>query len=288
MCHPALRFACALAATAVVAFAPARGTDTDAIKENLFKAKKAYDEETQKFRAAVGEYFDKREDEARKSGNKKGVDQVKIDRDRFEQAGDLPPGCPKGPIAQAAAARTKLDGAYDTAVKEFTRLKEDAAAAATEKEQQEFLFSSAFITGRRTHLGNLKPTKIQVWNNWFERDSNKYTMGAGPVPHSVFMHPDARNVATVSYVIPPKATAFRASLGVPKHANDQGDPACPLTFEVLGDGKSLWKSEPVAALNAFQTCAVKLDKVKTLTLKVHCPDAHGGAHAVWFGPFVVE
>ena len=43
-------------------------------------------------------------------------------------------------------------------------------------------------------------------------------------------------------------TVFRSAVGVPNHEGIAGPPATPLVFEVLGDNKSLWKSEPVSKL----------------------------------------
>jgi hypothetical protein len=82
--------------------------------------------------------------------------------------------------------------------------------------------------------------------------------------------------------------AFRANIGV---ARDQGDeqrnPASPITFEVVGDKKSLWKSEPVTTIESFQSCNVCVEKVKVLTLRVRCRD-NGWSHCVWFSPIVAE
>ena len=66
------------------------------------------------------------------------------------------------------------------------------------------------------------------------------------------------------------------------------NPATALTFEVLGDGKSLWKSKPVAKLDMYETCELKIDKVKTLTLRVSCPGPNTFARAMWYEPILVE
>jgi uncharacterized protein (TIGR03067 family) len=109
--------------------------DAEAVKEKLFQAKKAYDVEVQKFKKAV---LDKREDTARKGGDKKLVDQIKAEREAFEKNGEIPSMIPPNVREPVNAARMKLDKAYSTAVKEYLRLKMDDAADATEKEQQEF------------------------------------------------------------------------------------------------------------------------------------------------------
>jgi hypothetical protein len=59
--------------------------DAEMVKEKLFQAKKEYDAAVQKFKKAITELLDKREDDARKKGDKKLVDQIKAERDAFEK-----------------------------------------------------------------------------------------------------------------------------------------------------------------------------------------------------------
>jgi hypothetical protein len=267
-----------------------RADDGDMVKEKLFQAKKEFDAEAQKFKKAIADHLDKREEDARRKGNKKQVDQIKAERDAFEKTGESPQMVPNAIRDALTAARTKVDKAYTAAIKEYVRLKMDDAAGATEKEQQEFNFSSVILSGKRTFVSSLKPFDIKTLSNksfTFEKDSDKYKMNGDAILHSVFTHPDSNGEASVSYTLAGKMVAFRASIGIPKYLNPQQNPASPVTFEIMGDGKSLWKSEPVTNIDAFQTCSVKLDKVKTLTLRVSCKDFHW-AHAVWFGPIVIE
>lgn len=266
----------------------ARAADVNDIKEKLFQAKKQYDEETRKFRTAVSDALDKREAAARKSGDKKALDAVKGDRDRYDKTGELPPDAPKAALAQVTAARGKLDKVYADAVRDLVKLKEDDAATAVEKEGQKFAIDAALMFGKRTPLTNYKALDVQVANNFFEKDTGKFKMDGEAVPHSVLMHPRTNSDASAGYALGGRMTVFRSHVGVPKHEGIAGDPATPLIFEVLGDGKSLWKSEPVAKLDTFQACEVRIDKVKTLTLRVSCPGDQGRAHAVWFGPVVIE
>src|SRR5262245_24320068 len=161
------RALCLLPVVLVSTLVVARGADDVAgVKEKLFQAKKEYDGEMQKFRKAVGEALDKREADARKAGNKKLVDQVKSDRDRFDKTGE-PPAESAPALKQLATARSALDKAYQAAVRDYLKLKADDDADAAEKERQQFLFTSAFVVGKRTHLTGLKPFDIRAWNNWF-------------------------------------------------------------------------------------------------------------------------
>src|SRR4051812_17918772 len=94
---------------------PARADDVEGVREKLFQAKKEYDGEVQKFRKAIGEVFDKKEEDARKTGNKKLVDQVKTERARFEESSDPPAELPPAARTQLATARSALDKAYQAA-----------------------------------------------------------------------------------------------------------------------------------------------------------------------------
>lgn len=282
------RFACAFAAFAIaVALGPARADDVEGVRQKLFEAKKAYDGEAQKFRKASADWFDKREEEARASGNKKLVDQVKAERAAFEKEGETPQSYPVALHAQMRAARDTLDKVYGVAVKDYVRLKADAAAEATEKEQQKLFVESALMFGRRTYVGSLRATNVKVWNNVFDKNA-KFKMNGDEVSHCIYMHPDGKAAAQANFPLAGRPTVFRATIGIPKHEEGQTDSASPLTFEVLGDGVSLWKSKPVAKLDTYEICTVKIEKVKTLTLRVHCPEHNGWAHSVWFAPIVLE
>lgn len=128
-----------LALPAVAAMALlASGQDEDPVKAKLDKAKAAYAADAKKFRDEVGSLFDKREEAARKDGNKKLLDQIKDERKAFEEREELPTSTPKAVRQKLGAARSSLEKAFDTAVKEYTKGKKDAEAAAVEKELDEF------------------------------------------------------------------------------------------------------------------------------------------------------
>jgi hypothetical protein len=112
--------------------------DKDPVKEKLFAAKVAYDKEMAAFRKAVDDWFDRREEIARKDGNKKLVDQVKVERKAFDDAGELPRGAPVAMQQKHDRARKALEAAYAEAVKAYTRAKKDDLAAATDKELESF------------------------------------------------------------------------------------------------------------------------------------------------------
>lgn len=100
-----------------VGLCPARADDAEMVKGKLFLAKKAYDAKVLKFKKVVIDLLDKREDDARKMGNKKQVDQIKTERATFEKTAELPSGIPAEIKQMIVTERTTLNKAYTTAFK---------------------------------------------------------------------------------------------------------------------------------------------------------------------------
>jgi len=155
--------------------------DKDPVKEKLFAAKVAYDKEMAAYRAAVGEWLDKREEAARKAGDKKLVDQVKAERKAFDEDGELPKGAPAALKLRPAAARKALEGGYAEAVKAYTKAKKDDEAAAVEKELESFRKESE-NRFRAALVGTWKVTVGDYKGEWtFKEDGvvDSSTNGAG-------------------------------------------------------------------------------------------------------------
>ena len=108
------------------------------------------------------------------------------------------------------------------------------------------------------------------------------------LPHSILMHPlpvPEGGIGKQSYRLGGKYATFHAEVTL----ND--GPArseTPLTFTVLGDGQSLWRSTAVVSRADRQSCTVSLKDVQVLTIQVECPGPPRGAHAVWVDPCVVQ
>ena len=288
------RFLSALALLLLaVGLCPARADDAEAVKDKLFQAKKTYDAEVQKFKKATTDWLDKREDDARKAGNRKLVDQIKAERTMFEKTGESPQMIPATIREPVTAARNKLDKAYITAVKDYLRLKLDDEARVTEKEQQEFQFSAAFLFGKRSYLVAMKHSDLKVEiPSSFETNGTykgvKLKRDGEEIPHSIFLHPPTKGSSEVSYPLAGKKVAFRTAVAIIAIGDDARDPATATTFEVLGDGQSLWMSKPATKANTYETCELQLDKVKKLTLRVACPGPNTCARAVWYEPILAE
>lgn len=119
--------------------AAARADDADPIRDKLEAAKTKYAGELDKAKTALQEAFQKKEDAARASGQKKLVDQLKVERREFEELGTLPKSVPTNVfIRSQMQAQTALESAYRTAIKEYTRAKRDDDATDAERQLEEF------------------------------------------------------------------------------------------------------------------------------------------------------
>jgi len=100
--------------------------------------------------------------------------------------------------------------------------------------------------------------------------------------HALSTHPPARGESRVSFQLNGRYREFRATAAI-SDAAPQPCPA-PLTFRVRGDGELLWQSSPVARPGNTQECHVTIQRVRVLTLEVHCPGPNVWAFAVWGDP----
>jgi len=266
------------------------GTDdsdetVDAVQAKLDKAKAIHKSDTNKLRADIAAYFDKREEPARRKGDLQQVEKIKAEREAFDKKGELPPTAPLELKKKYQAAQGKLERAYGEAVKAYTKARKDAEAAAVEKEFSEFRKSTE---SNVEFLSAMTPTEVKAQNGWFENNGTvlgkKIAVKGKESPHEIFLHPPAKSYAHASFDIGARWEVFRGEVAVNHTVNDQKPPDSPLTFEVVGDGKTLWRSQPVARFDEAQSCEVKIRGVKILELRVICQGNDGSAHAVWLEP----
>jgi WD40 repeat protein len=91
------------------------------------------------------------------------------------------------------------------------------------------------------------------------------------------------------YQLDGKYTSFHSVVA----ANDSvrvasgGMAVSPMTFSVVGDGRELWKSQPLQRPGESQPCIVDVTGVQQLEVRVWCDNrGAGAAHAVWVDPYV--
>jgi S1-C subfamily serine protease len=97
-------------------------------------------------------------------------------------------------------------------------------------------------------------------------------------------HPPHNGHASVKYRLGRKAYTFRTGVGL---LDSPDDAASPCTFEVLGDGRSLWKSKPIKSPKVTDECQLDLSGVDVLELRVSIPGDFGRARAIWVDPHVL-
>jgi formylglycine-generating enzyme required for sulfatase activity len=176
--------------------------------------------------------------------------------------------------------------------KESQRLRAAAALARYEPDSKKW--GSTSQVEAVVFLSTLREKQVRVLQNFFRKDGFVNCSGLFPIvvdgtrcPNSLFTHPAAQTFASVSYDLNRPYTQFQARVGIPAVAPNQTDPQAPLIFEIIGDGKSLWKSAPLARRGAVQDCAVSLEGVKQLELRVHNPGSSSWAHPVWLEPRLI-
>jgi len=132
----------------------------------------------------------------------------------------------------------------------------------------------------------------------FESEYGPKVIFQGKKPeHSLSTYPPPKGTGYVSYVFKGEYRTLRAVAAIlevnPADAARvaaepffMGGPASPLTFKVIGDGKLLWESRPLARAGDSQNCNVDVEGVSLLELEVSCPDMNSYCWAAWIEPAV--
>lgn len=163
-------------ATAVTA------ADEDPIKAKLDTARKEFDAKSEKYTKSVNEWLDKKEETARKAGNKTLVDQIKQVHETFQDTGELHVAPPPDVLKILTGARTAYEAALVSAVKDYTKAKKDdeaAAATARLKEFREEIDPRTPI--KKSLLGTWKITMGDYKAEWTFKEDGTLTSTAGNV-----------------------------------------------------------------------------------------------------------
>jgi hypothetical protein len=106
-------------------------------------------------------------------------------------------------------------------------------------------------------------------------------VGGRNSPKGLGTHPDC----SVTYRLKKAGLVFRSEVAI----DDSGraDRAGPITFEVLGDGKVLWRSRAIFVRGETDECAVDVRDVDALELRVSVAGTNFRAHAVWLEPHLL-
>jgi hypothetical protein len=112
-------------------------------------------------------------------------------------------------------------------------------------------------------------------------------------PNGLSMCANSITGASAKYRLGREARTFLATAALNDSAGAAGAPPglgripTPLTFLVLGNGKVLWKSKPVATARDVRECKVDVTGVDVLELRIACPGSGVNAQAVWVEPRVL-
>jgi hypothetical protein len=123
--------------------ADAAASADDPVKAKLLRAKRTYEGAMKKNREAMSAYFQKRQETVNKGGNQKLIDQVALEWAAFEETGELADSVPAALRKRVSSARTALEAAYTSAVKEYTNKKKEDEATQVAKELQKFKRAAA-------------------------------------------------------------------------------------------------------------------------------------------------
>jgi hypothetical protein len=119
------------------------------------------------------------------------------------------------------------------------------------------------------------------------RLNNARVMLSGyPSSKSLFMIPHSSNrVTSVKYQIGKQAELFKTTIGID---DSEGHIWSPVYFTIVGDGKELYKSDPLTNEVRSREVSVSVAKVEVLELRVSCGGHNGGCHAVWADPRLLQ
>jgi hypothetical protein len=154
--------------------------------------------------------------------------------------------------------------------------------------------------GHPVYLCDLQETQSSVGSGVFGKNGDLgYDPGHGDrriivkgafAKKGLSMHAPARGFSFTRYQLDGKYASFHSVAAVNDSVRDSGRPggiaATPMTFSVVGDGRELWRSQPLQRHGESEPSNVILTGVRQLELRVYCPDSNDAAHGVWVDPYL--
>jgi hypothetical protein len=143
--------------------------------------------------------------------------------------------------------------------------------------------------GPLVYLADLSEREPNVGHGQFGKKGNlgydnaRIKVNGAESPNGLSMHPPGDGAARVHYQLGKQYQSFKAKAAIDDTGAAGG---LHLTFMVLGDGKVLWKSNPLQKQGESQECQISVAGVDRLELQVECKGSHNSAHAVWIDPAV--
>lgn len=98
--------------------------------------------------------------------------------------------------------------------------------------------------------------------------------------HSLFTHPQADGIASVTYRLSGNHTKFTGTVGIA----DGARPHTAMTFRVLDGQAIIWESKSISDSYRSQEFEINVKGRIKITLQVKSHGSTGEAHAVWINP----
>jgi hypothetical protein len=142
------------------------------------------------------------------------------------------------------------------------------------------------------YLGDLPPLEVRTgaWGGVRKgtvgsENATAITVLGVHSPHGLGLHPPSGGSSHVAYQLDKRFKRLEAAAAL----NDTADAttSSAVTFRVVGDGKELWRSQPVQNPRVRQSFMVGVEGVTRLELFIDCPGPFFGNHAVWVEPRVM-
>lgn len=160
-----------------------------------------------------------------------------------------------------------------------------------------------------TFLDDMKETSFEAaygslgkhGNTAFPPDAvQKFRLRGVLIPHALGFTPGTKSPGFVRYDLGGRFNRFRATVALNRAVPEDGLEAIRklphfnglvhslVTFRVFGDGKELWKSQPLVRLGDYQECDVAIPDVKELKLEVQSADSAAFAWTYFANPRVMN
>ena len=140
-----------------------------------------------------------------------------------------------------------------------------------------------------TYLTNLEPLVVNVGEG-VKGFRSSFNLGGKKRLHGFKAHPASNSTSIIVFNLHKAYRKLTGAAGIGDVVTREGKrpqrSETPLTFEILGDGRSLWKSRRIQIIGTSQNFVVNISGVKKLQLCVHCPGKFGYAWARWVDPVV--
>lgn len=257
--------------------------------EKLERAKSKHDQLVEAISKDFVSWVDGQEKTARKNGDVEKLRSMAKVREQFSSDARFTKDAPAKLAGRLKSARLQLDEAYATAIRDLTKQNKDDDVKLIEIERESFFEStteSAYLQDlsfkRKRHAGDLFSVDGTILSRDVVVDGKKF-------PKTLFVHPGDNDNSEIVYLIDKQWETLKGTCGVPRlgDAPEAAGIGTALTFEITGDQKLLWSSQPTKEFEKTQQFSIDVTGVTELTLRVRCPGSSWCARSCWLDPFLI-